>query len=57
MRMTAEATTTAVSRPRTRDEALGFASDLTQCPGLVDVMQTLGYSLGVEIEKLLATLD
>ena len=55
--MTAEATTTAVSRPRTRAEALALASDLTQCPGLVDVLQTLGYSLGAEIEKLLASLD
>lgn len=56
-RMIAEATTTAAARPRTRDQALGFVSGLTQCPGLVDVMQTLGYSLGGEIEKLLAGTD
>jgi hypothetical protein len=51
--MSTGSTTTAVARPRSRDEALGFASAVTQCPGLVEVMQTLGYSLSAEIETFL----
>lgn len=55
--MAAEATTTAANRPASRDEALGFASELMQCPQLVETAQLLGYSMTHEIEQFVALCE
>ncbi len=53
--MAAEASTTAAMRPTDRAEALGFTSELMQCPQLVETAQLLGYSMSLEIEQFLAS--
>ena len=55
--MAAEASTTAALRPAGRAEALGFASELMQCPQLVETAQLLGYSMSLEIEQFVAACD
>src|SRR4051794_12234845 len=48
-----EATTTAALKPTTRAEALGLASELMQCPQLVETAQLLGYSMSLEVDRFL----
>jgi hypothetical protein len=49
--MAEQATTTAALLPSSRSEALSFASDLMQCPSLVETAQLLGYSMSAEVER------
>src|SRR4051794_21899190 len=55
--MAAENSTGAAMRPNDRTEALGFASELMQCPQLVETAQLLGYSMSLEIEQFVAACD
>jgi hypothetical protein len=45
-----QSSTTEAHRPRTRDDSLAFAQTVFDCPGLVNVAQSLGYEVVSDIE-------